>query len=503
MIIPNQLIPVKWSKLNKDHFTEKGYVFTKVGEEFHVNPNELSKGSSKKIYCYCDNCNKTIQKVAKVAFVTKKHFCNKQCKSEYQKGQPSPNNTRKKVKCDYCDKSFLVKNYIYVKLLEGKQKNVFCSKECTGKWNSKNRVYPNTSIIKKCSHCNAEYSISLHRKNKTKFCSAKCRQLNSRNRIKAKCEICGMEFSTTPSQVKKSKSGKLFCSNACVGKYNAEKRTKKIKKVCNICLVGYEVIPAHSEKSVTCSKECQNKWQSLFLTGENSNRFDKTIPIEKRKFSCEWCGKIEIARYPSLLKTSKKKFCSQECRRNWFAKSWSQQETWKKESRIRAVKILSSGLISKTSSECQTIVNSLLSKMNIETINEYNIKYYSIDNFLPQTGLFIEVMGTYWHADPRKYKSINYKMQYNRIIKDNHKRLSVKALKNTDILYLWEDDIHNNLELVEKVVELYVQSGGLLKNFHSFNYSLINNGVCLNQNIIRPYMDYSLTDLKNITSFDR
>ena len=49
--------------------------------------------------------------------------------------------------------------------------------------------------------------------------------------------------------------------------------------------------------------------------------------------------------------------------------------------------------------------------MGIKFENEYNCKYYSIDNYLLEYNLMIECMGTYWHTDNRFYDKINYKSQ--------------------------------------------------------------------------------------------
>lgn len=58
MIVEGQIVKIKWNGRNKQHFISKGYVFTKLGDEFEVNPLELTKGSSVIIKVKCDYCNK-------------------------------------------------------------------------------------------------------------------------------------------------------------------------------------------------------------------------------------------------------------------------------------------------------------------------------------------------------------------------------------------------------------------------------------------------------------
>lgn len=38
--------------------------------------------------------------------------------------------------------------------------------------------------------------------------------------------------------------------------------------------------------------------------------------------------------------------------------------------------------------------------MNIKYINEKTFKYYSVDNYLVDYNLIIEIMGDYFHANP-------------------------------------------------------------------------------------------------------
>ena len=58
-----------------------------------------------------------------------------------------------------------------------------------------------------------------------------------------------------------------------------------------------------------------------------------------------------------------------------------------------------------------------------------------------------------------------------------------------EILYLWENDIYNNINLCRKIIEEYINNNGVLINYHSFNYSIKNNKIMLNDNIIIPFQD--------------
>ena len=49
-------VKVKWGARNKNHFENLGYVYTKMGDEFEVKIDDLSKGSHIKVKCICDEC---------------------------------------------------------------------------------------------------------------------------------------------------------------------------------------------------------------------------------------------------------------------------------------------------------------------------------------------------------------------------------------------------------------------------------------------------------------
>jgi len=65
-------------------------------------------------------------------------------------------------------------------------------------------------------------------------------------------------------------------------------------------------------------------------------------------------------------------------------------------------------------------------------------------------------------------------------------------------LYLWEEDILNNIDLCEKLILLYINKKGLLDNYHSFNYYLDNEDLFLKKFLIKPYMDWSSKNLNKI-----
>ncbi|STO12878.1 Uncharacterised protein [[Flavobacterium] thermophilum] len=269
-----------------------------------------------------------------------------------------------------------------------------------------------------------------------------------------------------------------------------------VKCYCDYCneLFNRKYCQVNECKFHFCSQKCQALWQSQFRVGEKSSNYKKDIPIEDRTITCQWCRR-KFTVMPSEI--NKTKFCSKKCRQEWYAKVWSQNPEWREKSKRRAVKILSEGKIEKVNTECQIIVNNLLDELNIKYINEYNCEYVTIDNYLPDYNLMIEVMGTYWHVDPRFYEKIYYQMQFDRIIHDKRKNSIIKSLYNIDILYLWEHDILSNKELCKELIKMYINKKGELDEYNSFNYEILD-GCLILTNKYKPFIVYDIEELHNL-----
>lgn len=51
-----------------------------------------------------------------------------------------------------------------------------------------------------------------------------------------------------------------------------------------------------------------------------------------------------------------------------------------------------------------TIISEYLNSINVNHINEYIISPFAADIKLNDYNILIEIMGSYWHADSRRYK---------------------------------------------------------------------------------------------------
>jgi hypothetical protein len=85
MLILPQTVLMTWTPKTKKYYVEKGYVFSKIGDAFHINVLDLSIASNKYVDVYCDYCLKKIPKIFssynKERKIVKKDCC-KDCQQQ-------------------------------------------------------------------------------------------------------------------------------------------------------------------------------------------------------------------------------------------------------------------------------------------------------------------------------------------------------------------------------------------------------------------------------------
>lgn len=293
--------------------------------------------------------------------------------------------------------------------------------------------------------------------------------------VQTQCDNCGKSLSQPLGDYNRAKHH--FCTQACQSEYRH--RLAYEDRPCEVC--GTLMHVAKRRKQRFCSYACQAEWQKAQV-GDLNPRFNRiSVP-------CTWCGK-EILEFPCKIRDFAHHFCNEKCRRAWYAHIWSQREEWKEHSRLRAVDILSSGVISFTQSTPQVVINIMLDEMGIEYINEYDCKYFAMDNYLSESGLMLEIMGDFWHTNPVVYEYAKYDKQIARIKSDRAKQTYIFNQYGVHILYLWEKDINERPEVCKLLIELYIANKGQLKNYHSFNYRTDNDSIRINDDLIIPFFE--------------
>lgn len=87
-------------------------------------------------------------------------------------------------------------------------------------------------MIINCDFCGKEFEKPINKVNESRkngwslYCSPECR--GKSKKIRCICSKCGKEVWKTPSEIKKSKTGNVFCSKSCACSYNnSHFRTKE------------------------------------------------------------------------------------------------------------------------------------------------------------------------------------------------------------------------------------------------------------------------------------
>lgn len=331
-----------------------------------------------------------------------------------------------------------------------------------------------------CDCCGIKYEITssqYHRLNdgrqKHGFCSVECKSKSQQRRVIVNCANCNAEITRTEYQANKNENA--FCCSKCKTKYLY--KTTREKRVCEVCGTEYETKKISNQRF--CCPDCANEYQKSRV-GELNAKYRRV------KMPCDWCGK-EIAVKQSKI-NQENHFCSRECQREWYAKDFSQRDEFKNIIRSKILERMNSGLMPNLDTKPQLLLNQILDELSIQYIREYPLDFYSLDNYLIDSGLMIEVQGDYYHASPLKFTNPSDR-QVQIIGKDKAKHSFMLNKYNIQILYIWEKDTYERLDVCKALVRAYVDNNGILQNYNSFNYYLDGEELKLNDNLIFSYQE--------------
>lgn len=104
------------------------------------------------------------------------------------------------LNCQFCGRSYQTKDYHV-------PNSKYCSRRCLG-------LAHRTQITTNCKFCGKEFTHKSARVSTAKYCSIPCRTKAQAKMgsVLLRCKHCDEEFRCTP------KSGKIYCSRACVNK---------------------------------------------------------------------------------------------------------------------------------------------------------------------------------------------------------------------------------------------------------------------------------------------
>ena len=185
------------------------------------------------------------------------------------------------------------------------------------KRNKSKRIIGMKVVFKKCSKCGEIKFRNKFKKDKKHYTGlfSICKEC-LKNRYMCTCEWCNKQF-------KSGDKGQRFCSRECQSKWHSESMRgennphyDRIKCICDYCGKEMEVSKSKYKRSNNhfCSNECHGGWKSENCRGENSPHYNKV------ECSCDYCGK-EIKIIKSQYDKHNNHFCSNECKSKWHSES--------------------------------------------------------------------------------------------------------------------------------------------------------------------------------------
>lgn len=127
-------------------------------------------------------------------------------------------------------------------------------------------------------------------------------------------------------------------------------------------------------------------------------------------------------------------------------------EESKEKMRQNTLLMIKQGKFKQNKSKCYLEFKKILEELNILFEEEYKVNYWSIDFWLKDYNIFIEVDGDYWHSNPKFYPN-GPKTHSQKINKENDVRKNHYFNQHNLILYrFWECDILNNPQEIKDIL---------------------------------------------------
>jgi G:T-mismatch repair DNA endonuclease (very short patch repair protein) len=314
---------------------------------------------------------------------------------------------------------------------------IFCSKKCGSIYYIKNPIKHRYIMV--CNYCGISFEKTLANKpdiNENHYCSPECIGYNKNKIGTGKicfCKECGKEF----SQIHKRH---YFCCDKCKTVHGIKHVITK-EVFCSFCNKSLKRPRSLKNKNYFCDRICEGSFR------ENEANDVRTCRYCKKEFTCK--------KHDRLV------FCSKSCQINGFNKGATKPH-------LDVMKFLD---------DC---------KIRFEI--EKPVKRYSVDVYLLESDINIEVMGQYWHCDHRIYEEPKSEMHLYAIKKDK-KKSGYFRKNNMPVLYLWEIDINNNFDVCKMLIMEFIKSCGILNNCHSMNYEINNEELILKDKILVPHFE--------------
>lgn len=137
-----------------------------------------------------------------------------------------------------------------------------------------------------CNYCKKEFERESknqpkYKKTKNEFCSKQCFDKYQSNSIEINCNWCNKPSIKKIKEIKKSKSGFMFCSRSCSASYNNTQKRKSRRSKCEISLFN----------------KLKNQYPNLEIISNCKkllNGLEVDIAIPSLKLAIEWNGIVHF-----------------------------------------------------------------------------------------------------------------------------------------------------------------------------------------------------------------
>lgn len=259
-------------------------------------------------------------------------------------------------------------------------------------------------MLVKCVVCGKEHERPQCNVREFNYCSRKCAETPY---WETTCKICGKIYLTTSRNRRSAKWCSTECHNTHIRQTEAHKNGKQVTKICEHCGKEFSVRSSVAKVQKYCSQACSGPAVMGVRTGENNSRWKPKIVK-----TCPVCGK-EFETFPS--RAEKYRYCSKECATHKVAvhcaKCGKEFELQPSRARIRVYCSIDCQLTDQATkrysdqrTSIEITIATLLSDMKINYIEQYPVKWYTCDFYLPQYHAVIECDGDYWHNLPKSLK---------------------------------------------------------------------------------------------------
>ena len=271
---------------------------------------------------------------------------------------------------------------------------------------------------------------------------------------KTNCETCGKEF-------KRRSPTQRYCSEDC--------KTKAISRTCLCCgKIFYQrnIKKSHSGNNLLCKKFCSHKCYLKHIQETNY-----LIRADRRELSCGYCRKKFVDR-ESQIGNFNNNFCSRKCFHKytiatsricvmcdecneWFEmkiKLYNNLKDNKKRILCKKCnyKRFKASILEKSFYR-EFLDSSPSFKRQSYLINKYVVDFVNHDN-----KIIIEILGDYWHCNPKIFKEDCLVKQKNMSAKQiweaDKQRSRDLEKEGYKVIFIWGDDINNNKTKVNNIL---------------------------------------------------